>query len=83
MKAHVCIGGPLDGEFATGADFHGGYEKVDGRNDYKKPIEGMYEHLKNEYHQFNNAGRAWNRTGSNVVWIHTSVLKGSIPARER
>jgi hypothetical protein len=41
VKAHICIGGPLDGQFATSMDFDGGYAKKGGRNDYSNPIEGM------------------------------------------
>lgn len=83
MKAHVCIGGPLDGEFATTADFWGGYEKVPGtnRNDWSRRIPGMYEHLTHDYVQFHNASRAKGR--ATVVWIHRPLLPVSIPARQR
>lgn len=82
MRAHICIGGPLDGEFATNADFYGAYEKVPGtkRNDYSKPIEGMYAHLKHDYFDYNNATRG---RLANVVWIHKSLLPPSIPASKR
>ncbi|HEY6019187.1 MAG TPA: hypothetical protein VIY48_04585 [Candidatus Paceibacterota bacterium] len=85
MKAHFCIGGPLDGEFATSDDFYGGYEKVPGtrRNDYSKRVEGMYEHLKDEYHQFNNASRVGAPKGCHVVWIHKNALSPSISPRKR
>ncbi len=95
MKAHICIGGPLDGEFATGADFYGGYEKTDGRNDYKKPVAGMYAHMKDEYHQFNTAHRSgttirWKAEGGkikrwecHVVWLHTSLLQPAISPKDR
>lgn len=68
MKAHVCIGGPLDGQHAISSDFWQG---------------GMYHHLEREYLQFNNAARAWNRTGAHVAWIHTSLLKPSITPKHR
>lgn len=82
-KAHIVIGGPLDGEFATSADFHGGYEKVDGRNDYSQRVEGMYEHLAREYQQFNTAYRRSTLKGANVVWIHESLLRPPISPRLR
>lgn len=83
MKAHVCIGGPLDGEFATSADFYGGYEKVAGtnRNDYSRRVEGMYQHLRDQYHQFHNASRDSRR--ATVVWIFHEMLPRAISARQR
>lgn len=85
MKAHICIGGPLDGQYAASGDFYGFYEKEPGtqRNDYSKRIEGMFEHLKDEYHQFNNAGRAFTPRGCHVVWLHKSILKPSVPLNQR
>lgn len=88
MKAHPCIGGPLDGEFATDGDFHGYHEKMPGtqRNDYTKPIEGMYEHLRHEYVPYNISTRSHMRGKkgrANVVYVHDSINKFSIAARKR
>lgn len=77
MKAHICIGGPLDGEFATSKDLHGEWSYPPGH------IEGMYEHLQHEYHQFNNANRAFNKTGCHVIWLHESLMQSSISPRKR
>jgi hypothetical protein len=79
VKAHICIGGPLDGEFATSLDFYGRWTKDMGHE------EGMYEHLRGEYHQFNNAhSGAWKGKPKNsVAWIHESLLKPSVSPRER
>lgn len=87
MKAHPCIGGPLDGLYATNGDFHGFHEKVPGtrRNDYSKPtIEGMYAHLKGEYVAYNISARALLRRKErgNVVYVHDSVNRASVvPSR--
>lgn len=85
MKAHICIGGPLDGSFATSDDFYGGYAYVPGtrRRDYHTPVEGMYEHLKHEYFQFNTATRAATGKLGNVVWLHKSLLKPAISPKDR
>jgi hypothetical protein len=86
-KAHPCIGGPLDGEFATSGDFHGSYEKVPGtqRNDYSKPVEGMYAHLSDDYYQFNTAYSYTmkRRNLARVVWLHVSMLRPSIAPSKR
>jgi hypothetical protein len=87
VKAHPCIGGPLDGLYATDGDFHGSYEKVPGtkRNDYGKPVEGMYEHLKGEYTPYNIATRAMIRgkERANVVYVHDSLNRASVSPRLR
>ena len=86
MKAHLCVGGPLDGEFATSDDFYGYIPYVKGtkRRDWRAGrTPGMYDHLRKEYHQFNNASRAFAPKGCHVVWIHESVLKPSISPRNR
>lgn len=82
-KAHLCLGGPLDGEHAQGADFYGGYEKIPGtrRNDYSKRVEGMYEHLRSQYVQFNTASHGYAK--SDVVWIHRDLLTGSVSPKDR
>lgn len=69
--AYPVIGGPLDGESATTADF--------GR-------EGMYEHLAREYREFNAAsGRSSKRIGASpsMVFLHTSLLRPLIAPRDR
>lgn len=86
MKAHVCIGGPLDGQFATSDDFYGNYPYEPGtrRRDYRAaPNEGMYEHLKDEYFQFNTAARVATRNHAHVVWLHKSLLKPAISPKDR
>jgi hypothetical protein len=94
MKAHVCIGGPLDGLFATSEDFHGyrvinpatkkpyrhGERMPDGRWPYERD-PGMYAHLTNEYAQFHNASSS--RRRAHVVWIHTSLLPVAISPKQR
>jgi len=85
-RAHPCVGGPLDGQYATDGDFHGYYEKVPGtrRNDYSKKIEGMYEHLKDEYYPYNCANRSWARHRMpNVVFVHKDLVGPSVPPSKR
>jgi hypothetical protein len=92
MKAHICIGGPLDGMFATSKDFEqrvvanragGGYDIG-----YVFREGGMYGHLHNEYVQFNNASRPYHvgkhgRKRAQVAWIHIDILKPSISPKDR
>lgn len=83
MKAHICIGGPLNGEFATSKDFYGEWDPV-----VIKRYEGMYNHLRAEYVQFNNASRPYNtgqhgRHRAQVAWIHIDCLPPSISPRNR
>lgn len=83
MKAHVCVGGPLDGEFATSEDFYG-YPARDEKGRLERlnwtPREtGMYQHLRNEYQAYHNA----HRSNVPVLWIHTSLLKPPISPRKR
>lgn len=89
MKAHICIGGPLDGEFASSEDFYG-YRQRDekGRVIPYHRLErgwerepGMYDHLKNEYLQFNTSSSRRGRC--NVIWLHTSRMIPPIPGRKR
>lgn len=88
-KAYPCIGGPLDGEFATTGDFEGDYPYVKGtkRRDYDaKRIEGMYEHLASSYVQFNQAGNNWNKDTRRIppmIWLHTGLLVLPVPPKER
>lgn len=89
MKAHICIGGPLDGEYATYQDFVG-YWDDNGQRD-----RAMYEHLRDQYYQFNTAHhrstilqRASRKLGQkeegcHVVWLHRSVLKPSVSPKNR
>jgi hypothetical protein len=83
MKAHVCIGGPLDGEHATSEDFYG-YRRNEkdayGNRTWKRD-PGMYQHLKHDYCQFNTGSHG--AAKSNVVWIHRDLLTGSISPRQR
>lgn len=86
MKAHVCIGGPLDGLHATSADFR----RESGRpGDPWHTEQGRYAEHGDDYLQFNTAyrystvlQRASKRLGHkleecHVVWIHRSVLRPS------
>jgi hypothetical protein len=71
--------------FATSMDFDGGYAKKGGRNDYSNPIEGMYNHLKGEYAQY-NLGAAYGRQlrhAPTMVWVHADTLKPSISPKDR
>jgi hypothetical protein len=70
--AYPVIGGPLDGESATTADF--------------EDKGGMYEHLAREYHQFNSAsGRSAKRIGGypSMIFLHTSLIRPLIAPRDR
>lgn len=79
MKAHVCIGGPLDGEFAATIDFYGRWVAEERRHE-----EGMYEHLKGAYVQFHNAHRGRAREArAHVVWIHLDLLPAPKALRDR
>jgi hypothetical protein len=88
MKAHLCIGGPLDGEHATSEDFYG-YRPRDEKGKvipyHRAPIRarepGMFGHLRNDYCQFNTASRG--QAKSDVVWIYRPLLSGSISPRQR
>ena len=96
MKAHICIGGPLDGEHATSEDFFGyrpidpktkrpypygvGKKMPDGRWPWSRD-PGMYAHLSREYVQFNTSSHG--AAKSDVIWIHRSLLTGSISPRKR
>jgi hypothetical protein len=91
MKAHVCIGGPLDGNFATSTDFSPEYG-TPGSHWYT-PL-GKYAQHQREYFQFNTAyhratvfvqfskklGRK--REECHVVWIHRSLLQTPLTLKE-
>ncbi len=87
MKAHICIGGPLGGEFATSEDFQGGYPIKDGRRDYTRKIEGMYEHLAGQYAQYNFGYAPYptsiTKNRPSMVWIHKDLLLPSISPSKR
>ena len=76
MKAHICIGGPLNGEFAASIDFHGRWDK-----DLKTRERGMYEHLAADYAQFHNAYSS--RRRAHVAWIHVDLLPMPKALRDR
>ena len=76
MKAHVCIGGPLDGEFAASIDFYGRWNREESHYE-----DGMYTHLKDVYVQFHNASAG--RRRAHVVWIHLDLLPMPKPLRDR
>ena len=89
MKAHLCIGGPLDGEHATSEDFYG-YRARDEKGKvipyhklktYAPREDGMYGHLRNDYVQFNTSHHG--AAKSDVVWIHRELLTGSVSPRQR
>ena len=97
--AYPCIGGPLDGEYATSEDFHGyrpinpetkkpyryGETPPDGRYSWQRD-EGMYAHLKHEYVEYNGSGGGSKRVGGfppTMVYIHKSVLKPLQSPRKR
>jgi hypothetical protein len=75
VKAHICIGGPLDGEFASSRDFHGKWQYPEPRE------EGMYEHLARDYVEFHNASSSRKRAA--VCWIHISLLPLPKAMRDR
>lgn len=68
--AYPCIGGPLDGEYATTSDFY---------------CDGMYAHLDREYEEY-NAARATRRVlgaQPSMVFIHKAALKPLARPAER
>jgi len=79
-KAYVCIGGPLDGEFATTYDFH---PEVKSKGGEVLREGGIYGHLAYEYTEFNAAVGNYRRHAPSMVFIHESLLKNPIPARQR
>ena len=84
VKAYPCIGGPLAGQYATTRDFEGSslfLNSIDNGDG-----EGIYSHLRREYLAYNSNSRGDNSVGGfppSIVWIHQSVLKPIIAARER
>lgn len=74
--AYPCVGGPLHGEFAQSDDFY------DGRG---QGVEGMYHHLRGQYHEYNSAaGRGKSTTGfPSMIWVHTSFLPSARAPRDR
>lgn len=79
-KAYPCLGGPLDGQHAATEDFEtASPEKFRHHSWYREG--GMYGHLADEYVEF-NAGRR-TRSAPSMIFVHTSILKPVISARER
>ena len=76
MKAHICIGGPLNGEHAASIDFYGRWNRETTRHE-----EGMYAHLKDAYVEFHNASAG--RRRAHVVWIHRDLLPLPKALRDR
>ncbi len=76
MKAYYCVGGPLDGEYATSKDFHGNWETNE---------DGMYSHLRKEYAAYNSSGWSYVPQGDKCsrLWIHKDYLKPGISPRGR
>lgn len=73
--AYPCVGGPLDGEYATTEDF-----RTWGDN------PGMYTHLTREYHEYNYTVATRKRVGSfppSMIFIHVSLLKPLARPRDR
>lgn len=69
MKAYYCVGGPLDGEYATSKDFYG---------DWRTKEKGMYAHLYKQYSQFNGCGGR-----CTMLWIHVDLMKPGINPKNR
>lgn len=79
-KAYPCIGGPLDGQHAATEDFYqGSPEKFREHSWFREG--GMYGHLADEYASYNASGRS--RRGPSMIFVHTSLLKPLISARDR
>lgn len=79
-RAYPCVGGPLDGEHACTDDFvRGTPEKYRGVSWFSEP--GMYAHLRDEYIEYNAARRSSKQPS--MVFVHTSLLKPVISARQR
>lgn len=89
MKAYICIGGPLDGLFASTTDFLQERVSMDWRN-----VAGIYQNGGNipnkiyhpagrfavyqkDYYRYNSGGK----TGVSMVWIHRSLLKKPVKAK--
>lgn len=69
--AYPCIGGPLDGEHAMTTDFY---------------REGIYEHLRYDYHEFNSgSGRSRKVIGApaSMLFIHKDLVGVMIKGRDR
>jgi hypothetical protein len=67
-KAYICIGGPLDGQYATTEDFH--------------DREGMYAHLDDQYASYNSSG-SYGGGRASMIYVHMSLIKPPISGRER
>jgi len=76
--AYPCIGGPLDGLYATTQDFY-------GASSWSDRDEGIYHHLRNEYYEYNSGYGARKRIGGHpsMVFIHKSLLKPLISPKDR
>ena len=74
--AYPCIGGPLDGLYAVHDDFYTGYRDNPG---------GIYAHLRSEYIDYNGSWRGSKTIGSRptMIYVHTSILKPLISAKDR
>jgi hypothetical protein len=71
--AYPIIGGPLDGEHAI----------TDDMSTYG---DALYKDAAHEYFEFNGAGRGRKRVGGfppTMIYVHKSLLKPLISARER
>jgi hypothetical protein len=82
--AYPCIGGPLDGEYATTDDFEKPTdEKYRGNSWFREG--GMYGHLADDYAEFNNSrgGRKVIGGEPSMVFIHRALLKPLVAPRNR
>lgn len=97
MKAHICIGGPLDGEFATTEDFIG-YKALNPETGkpYKwsdRDAEGRmpnglwsWQREPGMYEHLRHEYHRFNSGGTSkvsMVWIHKDTLQMPISPRKR
>ena len=88
MKAYICIGGPLDGQFASGKDFQSARKSFravatnfdpdfDTCLEIKSEPDGKFASLGPQYKRYNAGGQ---RGGCTMVWLHVSLLRDPVTA---
>jgi hypothetical protein len=87
--AYPCVGGPLDGEYATTDDM---IPTMIAARDYGKWKKGdiireggLYGHIAHEYHEYNASHGSAKKIGSkpSMIFIHNSLLKPLISPKDR
>jgi hypothetical protein len=87
--AYPCIGGPLDGEYATTDDMRPTHIAARDYGKWKKgdviTEGGLYGNIAADYFEFNSAHGRAKRIGAfpSMIFVHRSVLKPLISPKER